>query len=95
MIENQTARYVYHLDSNALTTRLPMFLEDLRMTCVKNLLPQSITELTSMNEQDDGPLLLLASFPALGFHNPSLHILISRTLEPELFALAQFLGFQV
>ena len=36
MVDGETAKYVYHLGSSALTSRLPMRLEDLKMKCVKD-----------------------------------------------------------
>lgn len=91
------SRYVYHLGSSVLTIHLPIFLGGLRMKKVNVYVrPQPVgEELTSMNEQDNRPLLRFTKFPTLRFDNPSLHILIICTLEPEFLALAQSFVFQI
>ena len=45
MVESETVKYVYHLDSSVLTNHLPKFLEGLRMKCVsQSLHPKPIGE---------------------------------------------------
>src|ERR1700722_3871178 len=49
---------------------------------------------SSMNEQHNRPLFLLASLETLRFQSPSMDIFIIRTLKPELFSFTEILVVQ-
>lgn len=49
---------------------------------------------TPVNKKNDGPFLLIILAPSFRFQDPSLHILVQSTLEPELLTPVKGLSFQ-